>query len=115
MFAIPDLFTLKKIERTAIVLENIRDMLGGYPITFTSWWRPYHYNACIEGSSDNSEHIKGWAADFVHEHYTANEVREALKGELYELDICMENKPGASWVHIDLAPERPNSGRFFIP
>jgi len=114
IFAMPDPFTVKKIERAAYLMERIRAVLDDRPILVRSWWRPYHYNAHI-GSGVGSMHLLGYAVDFSVENLEANEVREILVQYLDTFEFCMENKPNSSWVHIDLGTPRPNTGRFFTP
>lgn len=103
-YVYPDITQVKNLKRTINKLQMIRDMFGK-PIRITSGLRPRVYNMAI-GGAKNSWHIYGKAVDFVIKGYEGpdgcNTVREILQTKLEELDIRMENKKNAPWVHIDI-------------
>ena len=103
--------TQDNVTKVAKVLDSIKTLLNR-EITIDCWWRPVAYNALPSiGGTPNSAHIKGLAVDFKVVGMTADEVREKLLPHLEALGIRMENKPGSSWIHIDLMP--PNPHRYF--
>jgi hypothetical protein len=78
----------------------------------TSWWRPPKYNKLI-GGADESWHMTGGGCDFRCPGITSDEIRHQLQPKLEELELRMEDLPGASWVHID--DKEPGNKRFFKP
>jgi len=112
VYVMPDEDIARNIIETANRMQSIRDILGK-PIKVTSWYRPANYNKHI-GGAKNSYHIQGLACDFCVSGMLPDAVREILLDFLDNLDIRMEDMPGASWVHVDLGV--PNAGRrFFLP
>lgn len=109
----PTYIQRENIIEVAKTLQEIRNYLG-QPIYITSGLRPDAYNKLI-GGSKLSAHKLGKAVDFVVNKIKPDRVRELLEPVLDDFDICMENLPGSSWVHIDILPPRTNSGRFFKP
>lgn len=49
--------------RLANNLETLRFAVGGLPIRINSWYRTKEYNASLEKSSPNSQHLVAKAAD----------------------------------------------------
>lgn len=127
------------IIKTAEVMDKIREFLG-VPIKVHCWIRPskvncdpafknllnkipadtaskkraadrLDYNAYVGGATSSS-HITGLAVDFSCKLH-CDLVRAKLLPKLEEFGIRMEDLPGASWVHIDLAPVK--TARFFKP
>ena len=92
--------------------QQVREILGNEPLTFTSGFRPTYYNRLIKGAK-YSGHITGEALDFKHKTKTAQQCRNILEPHLKELRIRMEKHKG-TWTHIDTkAPGR--TGRYFKP
>jgi uncharacterized protein YcbK (DUF882 family) len=98
----------------AAQMETIRAFFGNQPINVTSWIRPPAYNVLI-GGAPQSAHMDGQAVDFQITGMNCDDMRAKLLPMLATWNICMENKPGADWVHIDTKPPRPSTGRYFIP
>jgi len=95
----------------AYKIEEIRKMFGEM-IMITSWYRPPPYNKLVGGVAD-SYHMKGSAIDFFVHNKSCDVIRMHLVNNLDTLQIRMQNKPGAQYIHIDNG--RPGKqGRFFI-
>jgi zinc D-Ala-D-Ala carboxypeptidase len=96
------------LEQLAPVMEKVRNILGGHPITITSGYRCPQLNAAIGGVPD-SAHLSGLACDFVVPVCgTPLSVCQMLEPHMAELGIdqlIMET----DWVHLGLsaAPEPP--------
>lgn len=60
------------------VLQNVRDHFGK-PVHITSGYRTVSYNAKVGGSSSDSMHTYGMAADFVVDGVKASEVQKYLE------------------------------------
>ncbi len=105
----------QNLTRLCKVLEKIRALLGK-PINVHCMIRPPFYNSLPAiGGSEKSYHIPGMACDFRVVGMKCDEVREVLRKHAEELGICIEDRPGSPWVHIDTGLARPNGGRFFKP
>jgi len=94
-------------------IEEIRQYFNRI-IFVTSWYRPPYYNQKIGGAAQ-SLHMRGMAVDFEMHELHADIVRGQLYSKLDRFDICMEDMPGTSWVHIDIGEPRENTGRYFKP
>ncbi len=101
----------EELYKTCLVMEKIRALLGKSVIVHVMI-RPEFYNKQV-GGAPNSQHMYGKACDFHVRGMSCDLVREVLRKNAEQLGICIENRPGSSWVHIDLGPVRPNGGRFF--
>jgi len=112
--AFPDREQYHNLIKVAGVMDEIRAILGNEPIRVTSGLRPKPYNKLI-GGSHFSRHMRGMACDFVHSTMSADLVREALLPYLDDLNIRMENLPGASWTHIDISQPGLHGRRYFKP
>ena len=55
---------IANLRTLAVLLEQVRETLGGKPIHITSAYRSQAVNALV-GSKPTSDHIHGMAADFV--------------------------------------------------
>lgn len=60
----PDAEALENIKTAAFCMEGVRSLLGGKPITVTSWYRSPEVNKAV-GGSETSSHLTGLAVDFV--------------------------------------------------
>lgn len=92
------------------------DLVRAYldtPMTITSALRPTKYNELI-GGARFSHHKLGKALDFQCRKIKPDRIRELLEPVLDDFEIRMEDLPGSSWVHIDIA-EPGKTGRFFKP
>lgn len=81
------------------ILQPLREHTNR-PISISSGYRPLVLNRAI-GSSDNSQHITGHAADFNVHGLTPYEVCEILENSLLPFDQCINefNK----WVHVSIS------------
>jgi hypothetical protein len=91
-----------RLQRTAALLEEVRDLLGSNPLRITSGYRGPAVNKAV-GGVDASAHTQGWAVDFVCPAF----------GTPY--DICCELRDSAllfdqliheygRWTHLSVAP-----------
>jgi uncharacterized protein YcbK (DUF882 family) len=90
---------LANLERTCLLLERIRALLG-VPVSVSSGYRCLTLNRAI-GSKDSSAHVKGLAADFVGVGMTAKEAALKIAPLVKEFGIdqlCYEQ----SWIHVGL-------------
>lgn len=101
--------------RLCEVLEKIR-LIFDKPLIVHVMIRPEWYNSRPDvNGSEKSMHISGLACDFHIRGLTCDLVRDVLRDHAELLGICIENRPGSAWVHVDVGQPRPNGGRFFIP
>lgn len=99
---------LATIHRTAIKLEQVREILG-QPMIITSWFRSEEVNKAV-GGVPNSQHRFGEAVDFVCTKVTPAEICAALRKyrELLGYDqLILE----PSWVHISFLTARHSRDR----
>lgn len=113
--ALPNRTIEQNIIETARRMTLIRQFFGR-PIRVTSWYRPSLYNKAI-GGAERSQHLLGRACDFLVYDMDTDEARDKLYPFLADFNIRMENLPGASWIHIDLActDNMPIATRYFKP
>jgi zinc D-Ala-D-Ala carboxypeptidase len=91
------------LEQLAPVMEKVRNILGGHPITITSGYRCPQLNAAIGGVPD-SAHLSGLACDFVcAEAGSPLDVCKALEGHVADLGIDQLIHENQSWVHLAIA------------
>lgn len=94
------------IAELALQLEIIRSHFNA-PVKINSAYRSPEYNATIPGSSKNSQHVLGKAADIVVEGYTPDEVADAIE---FLIDTGMIKQGGLgrynSFTHYDIRGER---------
>lgn len=88
----------KQLLFTAAGLERIRAVLN-FPIEIVSGFRCLVLNAAV-GGSENSQHMKGEAVDFISPHRgTPKEVAKCLESRVKMLGIDqLILEPG--WVHV---------------
>lgn len=94
------------IAELAVQLEIIRSHFNA-PIKINSAYRSPEYNATIPGSSKNSQHVLGKAADIVVKGYTPDEVADAIEF-LISTGMIKEGGVGRynSFTHYDIRGER---------
>jgi uncharacterized protein YcbK (DUF882 family) len=94
------------IAELAVQLEIIRSHFNA-PIHINSAYRSPEYNATIPGSSKNSQHILGKAADIVVEGFTPDEVADAIEF-LISTGMVKEGGLGRynSFTHYDIRGTR---------
>jgi zinc D-Ala-D-Ala carboxypeptidase len=80
------------------VLQPLRDLLGS-PVVITSGYRPPWLNAMI-GGSENSQHMKGQAADFVAPGVSIGSLIVAAQ----ELPFDQLINEFDQWVHVSYIP-----------
>lgn len=94
---------LQQLQRTAQMLECMREQLGGRPIIVTSGYRNSEVNRAVGGVT-SSDHMQGMAADIVCPKYgTPYEVAKALAPHISVLgigQIIYESVGGSRWVHV---------------
>ena len=90
------------LRQTADLLEKIRSLLGNRPMTITSGYRCLDLNRAL-GSKDDSDHIKGLAADFVCPGFgSPPAICQAIAASPIEFRQLIDesNSAGDQWVHI---------------
>lgn len=120
---IADSFEQANLIKTCLLLEKVRTLVGA-PLRIHCMIRPrsvntpgglhdgHDYNTFVGGASQ-SAHIVGLAVDFDVPGTSCDDLRKLLVGHLEEWGARCEDKPGSSWVHLDLAPVKHE--RFFKP
>lgn len=89
------------------VLEPIRQHFGS-PITITSGYRSLELNRAI-GSHDNSQHVKGEAADFKINGYSLSDAFEWIVVESdIDFDQIIYEFGEQGWIHISHTNRRDN-------
>jgi hypothetical protein len=91
------------ITRVATLMEQVRTLLGGYPIQVTSGYRSPVLNEKI-GGAKNSQHTRGLACDFVCPSFgTPKDIANAIKLAKINYDqLILEY---GRWVHISVPEE----------
>lgn len=88
------------------VLQPLRNILG-CPVLITSGFRCAELNKKI-GGRPNSQHLTGFAADFVVPGKTLKEVFQIIKTKLpYDQLLYEYSKDGLCWIHVSFR----NDGR----
>lgn len=70
----------QNIIRAAQEMQKIREILGNFPLTVTSWYRNPIVNKLV-GGEINSVHTKGLAVDFVHPVYSPLQIHAKLNDQ----------------------------------
>lgn len=101
----PDDRTLSNMVLAAKGMERVRDLLG-HSIHVSSWFRCLRLNTAI-GSKPSSDHITGWAIDFICPKFgTPLEVCKAIvASDIAFTQIIQEGR----WVHISFNPNKSRS------
>jgi hypothetical protein len=89
--------------RAAMLLEQVRIVLGGLPITVTSGYRSPVVNKAVGGAA-GSQHLKALAADFICPKFgSPKKIAEAIMAANLNYDqLILEF---GRWVHISVAEE----------
>lgn len=92
-------------------LERLRSLAGDKPLHVNSGYRCPNHNAQVKGSSPDSTHLYGIAADIRHE--TLHPLRLALIAE--QIDIIRTGGLGLyeGRIHIDARSRRARWGEVF--
>jgi zinc D-Ala-D-Ala carboxypeptidase len=92
------------------VLQPIRDAVG-VPVRITSGYRSPELNAAVNGST-SSQHMKGEAADFTVEGYTAKELADLVQELGLEFDQLITYVPSrGGHVHVSYKASGSNRGQ----
>ena len=121
---------LASLKKLFSKMDEVRELLGK-PIMVHITFRTMAYHLGIYAKKNaervsqglpelkvpmGSAHLSGDACDFHAVGMTCDEVVAALKPELEQLEMRMENNGlGASWVHLDTRPVGVSGKRFFLP
>lgn len=98
----------KNLERLALLLEQVKEILGGKPIMINSAFRCKQVNDAV-GSKDTSQHRIGCAADIRVPGMTPDEVVKAViaSGIGYDQIIREFDR----WTHISVPNTEANAPR----
>ena len=92
---------LENLRMLAVLLEQVRELLGGHSIRISSGYRSLALNRHI-GSSDTSAHVFGYAADFTCPSFgTPLEVAKKIAGSNLKFDQMIYE---GTWIHISCDP-----------
>lgn len=95
----------KNLQVLAEGLEKIRSILGT-PMNITSAYRNKILNNLV-GGVDTSDHMSGYAADFVSPKFgSVADICKKIKESGIKLDQCI-NEYGR-WVHVSFSPRMRN-------
>lgn len=87
-------------------MEEVRELLGGKPITISSGYRCLALNAAV-GSKPTSQHALGQACDFICPAFgsPAHIVAAIVASDIGYDQVIQEfaDKPGKGWVHISFS------------
>lgn len=100
------------------VIQNLTKLAGGYlqPIRdhfgvliITSGYRCLRLNRAI-GSSDGSDHIRGYAADFVSPNHSELELAKWIQKNINYDQLILEfgTLRSPSWLHLSINPRMRN-------
>lgn len=90
---------LANLEKLALVLEQVRALLGK-PVMINSAYRSPAVNASV-GGKPTSQHCKGQAADFRVPSMTPDEVVRAIKASNISYDQLIREFD--SWTHLSFS------------
>jgi hypothetical protein len=90
---------LANLMRVAVLLEQVKTLLGGKPVMINSGFRSKQVNDSV-GSKDTSQHRLGCAADIRVPGMTPKEVVEAIMSSDIPYDQLI--KEFDSWTHISV-------------
>lgn len=96
---------LTKLAKAA--LQPIRDKFG--VLTVTSGFRCLRTNRAI-GSSDGSDHVRGYAADIVSANFSELEIAKWIQRNINYDQLILEfgTLKSPSWLHISVNPRMRN-------
>jgi zinc D-Ala-D-Ala carboxypeptidase len=103
----PNETEIANLQKLAEFLEQVKTLLDGKPIMVTSGFRCKAVNDSV-GSSDKSQHLLGYAADFKVPGISPDTVVRALiaSGLPYDQVIREFSDPvnGGGWTHVSISP-----------
>lgn len=93
---------VENLRKLARALEDVRVLLGSFPLLISSGYRSPELNEVVKGSK-NSAHMNGLAADFICSQYgSPRDVAIAIsRSRLIYDQVIHEGR----WVHYGLADE----------
>jgi zinc D-Ala-D-Ala carboxypeptidase len=95
------------LQRTAEIMEAVRDILGKKPVLISSGYRSPQVNAAV-GGSKSSAHMSGLAADFSCPGFgTPREICKKLEPYMRELGVDQLIHEYDTWVHLGLNTGTP--------
>jgi zinc D-Ala-D-Ala carboxypeptidase len=99
---------LANVQLVADLMESVRALLGGHPLTINSWYRCPALNRAV-GGSPKSAHMLGLAVDFEPITMTNDAAFQVIATSALEFDqlIHERTKSGADWIHVALADHPP--------
>ncbi len=93
---------LKNVERTAEVMERVREILDNKPILISSGYRSPKVNSAV-GGSRSSAHVHGLACDFTCPGFgTPKDICKKLEPYMKALNIDQLIHEYKTWVHLGL-------------
>lgn len=87
-------------------LEEVREILGGFPMTITSWYRPEPWNSQV-GGARFSRHLSGQAVDFIRPGLTGRQMASRLRDWPGGMGIYSRYP---NLLHLDIRPYRARWG-----
>ena len=105
----PDQTARENLERLALLLEQVREVVKGRPIIINSGYRSAEVNKAV-GSKESSQHRLGCAADIRVLGFTPNQVVKAVIAANLPYEQVIREFD--SWTHIsvpntkDMTPRR---------
>jgi hypothetical protein len=99
---------VKNLTTLAInAMQPIREQFG--VIQITSGYRCLRLNRAI-GSSDGSDHVRGWAADFVSPNHSELTLAKWIQKNINYDQLILEfgTLKNPSWIHLSVNPRMRN-------
>ena len=90
---------LANLKRLALLLEEVKKLLGGKAIMVNSAYRSAKVNRAV-GSTDKSQHRLGCACDFRVPNMTPDEVVQAIINSDLPYDQCIREFD--RWTHLSI-------------
>lgn len=92
---------LENLIKTAYVMEDVRALLGGKPISISSGYRSIAVNKAV-GGSNTSAHVDGLACDFICPAFGSPlAICKIIAKSGIKFDQLIEE---GTWVHISIDP-----------
>lgn len=98
----PPLEAVMNMKQAALGMEQVRMLLGGLPITVSSWYRCPELNKAV-GSKPTSAHVSGFAVDFICPRFgSVDDIVKAIVGSNLQFDQVIKEfaTNGGGWCHI---------------
>lgn len=106
----PSKSMIEELKLTAMMMEEIRTLLGNKPITPTSWYRCRVLDVAVAGNrADVSHHTLGGAVDFICPRLgTPYDICMVLADHVQQLGIGQLIHEFGGWVHVSRLPVQNN-------